>query len=293
MLYLLKKQFRDQQSKQNNATKNHTQKMVKISILGSGWLGLPLAKALLQKGFSINGSTTSAEKLSILKSAGIEPFHLQLDEEKISETVADFLAESQILIVNIPPKLRGNSTENFVAKMTNLIPFIEKSMVEKVLFVSSTSVYGENNELVSEDTPLNPDSEGGRQLAIVEQLLQRNASFETTILRFGGLIGEDRNPVRFLSGRENIENPEAPINLIHQDDCIGIIQKIIENNCWNETFNAVAPFHQNRKEYYTQKATDLNLALPKFAVSNTIVGKTILSDKLVDSLQYSFIKPTL
>jgi hypothetical protein len=35
------------------------------------------------------------------------------------------------------------------------------------------------------------------------------------------------------------------------------------------------------------------LALPKFEVANTIVGKTILSDKLVDSLQYSFIKPTL
>jgi NAD dependent epimerase/dehydratase family enzyme len=81
--------------------------------------------------------------------------------------------------------------------------------------------------------------------------------------------------------------------LIHQDDCIGIILKIIKNNCWNETFNAVAPFHPSRKEYYTQKATDLNLALPKFEVANTIVGKTILSDKLVDSLQYSFIKPTL
>jgi nucleoside-diphosphate-sugar epimerase len=267
--------------------------MVKISILGSGWLGFPLAKALMQKGFSINGSTTSAEKLSVLKSAGIEPFLVQLYEEKITETVADFLAQSQILIVNIPPKLRGNSTENFVAKMTHLIPFIEKSGIEKVLFVSSTSVYGENNEFVSEYTPLNPDSEGGRQLAIVEQLLQRNPGFKTTILRFGGLIGEDRNPVRFLSGRENIENPEAPINLIHQDDCIGIILKIIKNNCWNETFNAVAPFHPSRKEYYTQKATDLNLALPKFEVANTIVGKTILSDKLVDSLQYSFIKPTL
>jgi nucleoside-diphosphate-sugar epimerase len=162
-----------------------------------------------------------------------------------------------------------------------------------VLFVSSTSVYGEDNELVTEATPLNPDSEGGRQLAIVESLLQKNNCFETTILRFGGLIGEDRNPVRFLSGRENIENPDAPINLIHQDDCIGIIKKIIELDSWNKTFNAVAPFHPTRKEYYTQKAADLNLALPKFVPSNTMAGKTILSDTLKNSLQYSFIKPTL
>jgi nucleoside-diphosphate-sugar epimerase len=267
--------------------------MTQISILGCGWLGLPLAKALLKKGFRIKGSTTSMEKIPLLKSAGIEPFIIQLEEEKISESITDFLADSQILIVDIPPKLRGNSTENFVAKIAALIPFIEKATIEKVLFVSSTSVYGEDNELVNDETPLNPDSEGGRQLAIVESLLQKNSRFETTILRFGGLIGQDRNPVRFLSGRENIENPDAPINLIHQEDCIGIIEKIIELDSWNKTYNAVAPFHTTRKEYYTQKAAVLNLALPKFAASNTIVGKTILSDTLMNSLQYSFIKPTL
>lgn len=267
--------------------------MTQISILGCGWLGFPLAKALVHNGFLVKGSTTSTEKVSILKSAGIEPFIVQLEEEKISESVADFLANSQILIVNIPPKLRGNSTENFVAKIATLLPFIEKSTVEKVLFVSSTSVHGEDNDLITEDTPLNPDTEGGRQLVIVESLLQKNTHFKTTILRFGGLIGEDRNPVRFLSGRENIENPDAPINLIHQDDCIAIIEKIIALNSWNKTFNAVAPYHPSRKEYYTQKATDLNLALPKFAASNTIVGKTILNDKLIKLLQYSFIKPTL
>lgn len=267
--------------------------MTQISILGCGWLGLPLAKALVQKRFYVKGSTTSVEKISTLQSVGMEPFIILLEEEKISESVANFLAYSQILIIDIPPKLRGGSNENFVSKIATLLPFIEKSTIEKVLFVSSTSVYGENNELVTEDTLLNPDSEGGRQLAIVEKLLQKNTHFETTILRFGGLIGEDRNPVRFLSGRENIENPDAPINLIHQDDCIGIIEKIIALNSWKETYNAVAPFHPTRKEYYTQKATDLNLALPKFAALNTFVGKTILSEKLLQSLQYSFIKPTL
>jgi nucleoside-diphosphate-sugar epimerase len=267
--------------------------MTQISILGCGWLGLPLAKSLLQNGFPIKGSTTSLEKISLLESEGITPYLVRLEEQQISASVADFLADSQILIINIPPKLRGGSTENFVAKITTLLPFIENSTVEKVLFVSSTSVYGEDNEFVSEATVLNPDSEGGRQLAIVENILQKNNRFQTTILRFGGLITDDRNPVRFLSGRENIENPDAPINLIHQDDCIGIIEKIITLNSWGETYNAVAPFHPTRQEYYTQKATELNLALPKFAALNTIVGKTILNNKLIEVLEYSFIKPTL
>ena len=267
--------------------------MTQISILGCGWLGLPLAKSLLQNGFSIKGSTTSLEKISLLESEGITPFLVRLEEQQISASVADFLADSQILIINIPPKLRGGSTENFVAKITTLLPFIENSTVEKVLFVSSTSVYGEDNEFVSEASVLNPDTEGGRQLAIVENVLQKNSRFQSTILRFGGLISDDRNPVRFLSGRENIENPDAPINLIHQDDCIGIIEKIIALNSWDETYNAVAPFHPTRQEYYTQKATELNLALPKFAALNTIVGKTILNNKVIEVLDYSFIKPTL
>ena len=267
--------------------------MTQISILGCGWLGLPLAKSLLQNGFSIKGSTTSLEKISLLESEGITPYLVRLEEQQISASVADFLADSQILIINIPPKLRGGSTENFVAKITTLLPFIENSTVEKVLFVSSTSVYGEDNEFVTEATVLNPDSEGGRQLAIVENILQKNSRFQTTILRFGGLISDERNPVRFLSGRENIENPDAPINLIHQDDCIGIIEKIIALNSWDETYNAVAPFHPTRQEYYTQKATELNLALPKFAALNTIVGKTILNNKVIEVLDYSFIKPTL
>ena len=267
--------------------------MTQISILGCGWLGLPLAKSLLQNGFLIKGSTTSLEKISLLESDGITPYLVRLEEQQISASVADFLADSQILIINIPPKLRGGSTENFVAKITTLLPFIENSTVEKVLFVSSTSVYGEDNEFVSEVTVLNPDTEGGRQLAIVENVLQKNSRFQTTILRFGGLISDDRNPVRFLSGRDNIENPDAPINLIHQDDCIGIIEKIIALNSWDETYNAVAPFHPTRQEYYTQKATELNLALPKFAALNTIVGKTILNNKVIEVLDYSFIKPTL
>jgi nucleoside-diphosphate-sugar epimerase len=91
-----------------------------------------------------------------------------------------------------------------------------------VLFISSTSVYNDVDAFVTEETIARPATESGKQLLETEQLLQSNINFKTTILRFGGLIGEDRHPVKFLAGRENLENPNAPINLIHQEDCIGI-----------------------------------------------------------------------
>lgn len=47
--------------------------MKPISILGCGWLGLPLAKSLLEKGFSVKGSTTSIKKIALLEKFGIHP----------------------------------------------------------------------------------------------------------------------------------------------------------------------------------------------------------------------------
>lgn len=267
--------------------------MSKISILGCGWLGFPLAKALLQKDFSVKGSTTSAEKLSVLENAGISPFIISLKAEETQGDIMGFLENSSALIIDIPPKLRGVEKENFVAKIENLIPFIEKSSVENVLFISSTSVYSDEKQDINEATPPNPDTESGRQLVATEKLLQSNASFKTTILRFGGLIGEDRHPARFLAGRKDVENPEAPINMIHQDDCIGIILKIIDTNSWGETFNAVAPFHPSREDYYTKKTLEMGLEPPTFNHSKPSVGKTVEATKVQEVLGYEFVREDL
>jgi nucleoside-diphosphate-sugar epimerase len=281
--------------------------MKQISILGCGWLGLPLAKALLKENFTVKGTTTSEEKLSGLASEGIEPFLVNLtptlskgEGVRNGNTIDDFLVGSDTLIINIPPQLRGKnsdpSTVNekvFVAKIKVLISHIEKSTIQKVLFVSSTSVYGEVNGAVTEETTPEPDTESGKQLLEVETLLQNNNNFKTTILRFGGLIGEDRNPVKFLAGKQNLENPETRINFIHQDDCIGIILKILTADSWNEIYNGVSPFHPTRESYYTQKATELNLPLPKFDHSKISIGKLILSEKAVNVLGYSFLKINL
>ena len=267
--------------------------MTKISILGCGWLGLPLAKALLKKNYEINGSTTSAEKLQILADAGINPFLISLHEHSISGNITGLLQDCSTLILDIPPKLRGAGTENFVSKIRNLIPYIEKAGVENVLFISSTSVYGDQNTLVTEETIPMPDTESGKQLLATEQLLQSAINFKTTIVRFGGLIGADRHPIKFLAGRENLENPDAPINLIHQEDCIGIINAILSQQVWGETFNAVTPYHPSRKEYYTQKAVDYDLALPKFEQQGQISGKTISSSKTESVLKYTFAQPNL
>ena len=278
---------------------------IKISILGCGWLGLPLAKSLLSKGYEVKGSTTSESKLEVLKNAGISPFQIQLEEHQIIGTIEDFLKETNVLVIDIPPGLRREFSTSlemtFVNKVKTLIPFIEKSGIQKVIFVSSTSVYGDGFPIVeiTEETKPNPDTESGKQLVIAEKLLQSNPHFKTTVIRFGGLLGENRHPVKFLAGRTNVENPDAPVNMIQREDCIGIIETVIDKGLrqaqsdnweWNQTFNAVAPQHPTRKAYYHKKAEILNLPLPTFAEDSESKGKIISSEKVETILGYSFQK---
>lgn len=273
----------------------------KIAIFGCGWLGLPLAKSLLSKGYEVKGSTTSESKLEVLKNAWISPFQIQLEEHQIIGKIEEFLKETDVLVIDIPPGLRRETSASnemtFVNKVKTLIPFIEKSAVQKVIFVSSTSVYGDSFPIVeiTEETKPNPDTESGKQLVIAETLLQSNPNFKTTVIRFGGLLGEDRHPVKFLAGRANVENPDAPVNMIQREDCIGVIEKVLDfarndNWEWNQTFNAVAPQHPTRKAYYLKKADILNLPLPTFAENSESKGKMISSKKVETILGYSFQK---
>ncbi|ESU29883.1 NAD-dependent epimerase/dehydratase [Flavobacterium limnosediminis JC2902] len=266
-----------------------------IAVLGCGWLGFPLAKKLVMEGFPVKGSTTSEAKMTLLKENGIHPSQVVLTEEAVLGGVTDFLKDVEILIIDIPPGLRNvtSTTKSFVSKIEKLLPYIEQSSVEKLLFVSSTSVYSDANITVTEEALPDPDTESGRQLIEVEKLLLNNPNFKTTVIRFGGLIGADRHPIKMLAGRENLENPDAVINLIHQEDCIGIILRIIEKEAWNETFNAVTPYHPTRKEYYVKKAAEMNLAIPKFASDKPSIGKRISSAKIEQVLAYTFRKNNL
>lgn len=264
-----------------------------IALLGCGWLGLPLAKELIQLGYSVNGSTTSTEKLPLLQENGISPFLIRCHEQQLEGDWQAFLSEQEILIVAIPPKLRGENRENFVAKIQTLISCIETTTVKKVLFISSTSVYPDTDSEITEQTIPQPDTENGRQLLEAETLLQNHPNFKTTVLRFGGLIGADRHPVKFLAGKQNIENPDSLINFIHQTDCIGIIIRLLEKEIWGDVFNAVTPFHPTRENYYIRKALALELPVPHFSHDKPSPVKRILSDKLQQVLEYEFQVPEL
>lgn len=255
----------------------------KIGVLGCGWLGFPLAKKLVGENHSVYGTTTSQEKIALLKSEKIAPYKITLNADGIHGDIYGFLSNVDILIVNVPPKLRGKNTESFIEKMKLLHLEIKKSSVSKVIFVSSTSVYGNVYGEVTEETIPLPFTESGIQLYESEQLFMKDSALSTTIIRFGGLIGPNRNPVTMLSKRKNLSNGNDPVNLIHLFDCIHMIMTIIKNEYWGELFNGVYPLHPIKKEYYTEEARKRGISPPHYIEnSKKGAGKLIICKNFTD-----------
>ena len=247
--------------------------MKNISVLGCGWFGFPLAKKLSTLNYKVKGSTTSLSKINLLEENGIKPFIINIKEDK--DDFATFL-QSEILIIAIPPY--QFSTEDFIQFMEK----VKASDIQFILHVSSISVYEDDNQIKTENSPTQ-----NNQVREIEKSL-RLSEKPFTIVRFGGLMGDGRNPYDFLSRAEEFKNPEGFINYIHQDDCVQIITEIIRQNKWNETFNAVASTHPKRIDFYNtlREKRGLSLITPTSTESH---WKIIDNSYLKKTLNYSFI----
>ncbi|CAA0170950.1 Putative enzyme of sugar metabolism YeeZ precursor [Tenacibaculum maritimum] len=244
--------------------------MKTVSILGCGWLGKPLAASLLKKGYVVKGSTTSEEKLEALREVGIIPFLIDISQES---EIGEFLA-SEILIVAITSK----DYESF----NRLISQIRQSTIKQVIFISSTSVYENLNKVIKEE-----EATSNSPLIDIENLFRKESGFGATIIRFAGLLGGNRHPGNWFKGRK-IGQPNGFVNMIHREDCIGVIQEIINQECWNETLNACSNHHPTRREFYTNAKLKLGLEVPEFIEEAILSYKIISSEKLQRKLNYVF-----
>lgn len=257
-----------------------------ISILGGGWLGTPLAEALEKEGYTVKISTASEENYKRLLEAGKNAFQVNIRSEKVSGEAVQTFLEADILIINITPNRAELDQEQFAS----LLPLIEASSIQKVLFVSSTSVYPNVNRSVSEEEGIEIKT---HHLYRNEQFLSGNAHFETTVVRMAGLIGGERHPGRFFRKTGLIKNGNAPVNLIHRVDCIKIMLQIIEQNVWGKTFNACSDTHPLKKDFYPIAAKSIGLDAPTVGLGTDSDFKIVNNQKVKKELQLELKYPDL
>jgi nucleoside-diphosphate-sugar epimerase len=265
-----------------------------ISILGCGWLGKPLAVELIKSGYHVSGSTTQENKLDEFKLLGIKPFLIKFDLSSgataqnggTTEHLEFF--QTDTLIISIPPRRKSGQTDVYLAQINNVVQEVLKGSISNVLFISSTSVYADGDRIVTE-----LDADPTSYLVEAENILRNQTKFKTTVVRFGGLVGPGRNPGKFLAGKKDVQGGNHPVNVIHQQDCIGIIKAILELQAWGEIFNACADHHPTRKEFYTQASATIHLESPQFLDIDVSKNKIVRCDKLKTKLKYQFVYPDL
>ncbi|MBD2699688.1 SDR family NAD(P)-dependent oxidoreductase [Spirosoma sp. BT702] len=262
-----------------------------ISIIGLGWIGLPLAENLVAEEFRVKGSVTSAEKKATLREKGIDTYQLQLNPEPIGDL--DTLLQTDTLVINVPPKAGKFGDTYHPQQIQFLTDAIQNSPVRNVLYVSSTSVYPDisadvANHVVRETDVTLLDHSAAPALFQAEDLIRGLSPDRlVTIVRCAGLMGYDRIPGKYVAGR-SVDSGRLPVNYLHQDDAVGILTALIQQPI-SGTFNAVAPEHPAREAIYRKSCAQFGYGLPTFVEPKGLLPYKIVSgQKLDEATRYIF-----
>ncbi|MGS2722021.1 NAD-dependent epimerase/dehydratase family protein [Paraglaciecola aestuariivivens] len=262
-----------------------------ISVIGCGWLGLPLARKLQSAGHTIVASCTTQAKAEQLNKQGIHTLVYDIAQQPNQAKLAP-LFNSDTLILNIPFGRRQPSNLNFIRQINQLLSYAVTQKINKVLFISSSSVYGEPNGIVTEACVPQPQTESAKANLAIENLVKQTFS-QHCILRLAGLVGTDRHPVNYLAGKKQLKQAHKVVNLVHQTDVIQAVLQIIHQGLWSDTLHLSANHHPSRQDYYTLAAKRLGLALPEFSSdSKNETGKTIDASESLAKLNMSLAYPS-
>ena len=260
-----------------------------VLLLGCGWLGQRLAQRLLAGGSAVLGTTTTPEQLGPLAALGVQPHLLRLSTDFSAaedRQLQRLLGATDVLVLAVPP--RSAAAGAYPALLRPVHRAVAAVGTKQVLFVSTTGVYPNEPRLMRESDAVSTRDVASDVLRAEGHFVPRYGQWQSTVARLGGLMGPGRPPGRFLAGRQNLTQGNAPVNLLHLDDAVGVLAAIIEGQIWGHTFNVCAASHPLRRDFYPVAARHLGLEPPTFLPETGITGKTIDSSLVREKVPYNF-----
>ena len=269
---------------------------MKITVCGCGWLGLPLAKVLHEQGHEVWGTKTSKEGVQLLKKENIHGVLLSLPLLKYvwTQSVYRALLACDVLVINIPCGRKQDKALQHIENVTSLLIAAKAYGCRRVIFVSTTSVYGDvQGRVVETSEPFPVTSSACANYQLEREVIKLWGS-DAIILRLSGLISENRHPARFLANKRDLTQGGAGINLIHRDDVIqGVLAILDSQQHWGNTFHLASPWHPSREQYYTKMSLLMGLTPPHFLDVLGSEQKQIDASYTLKSLKLSLRYPFL
>ena len=253
-----------------------------ISIFGGGWVGAPLAHRLAMSGHSVKVSASRRREQSSDPNLTAVEFRAELTTTRDEWNQMN---DGQVQIWAIPPGRKENSEAFYLTILANWMASLNAKRVEKIIFLSSTSVYVNVGGELNEEAAINENA----LLAKAEALLTASA-FPITILRLGGLMGVERFVAKYFSGRF-VDGGNCPVNYVHQEDVLELISRSI-SKIEQGTYNIVAPEHPAKHEVGDADCDLRKMPPAKWDLAAACRdGKMVSSEKIMRELNYSFRYP--
>lgn len=273
----------------------------KVAIIGCGWAGKALAQSLTQDGISVVATTRSRDNFPNLVEVGCQPVEFELPLSAGEE--CNWLDGSDAIIIAITPQFKQGAND-YNVKVAQLTELAVQHGVKHVVLLSSTGVYQGTADQVTEDTALDLAINKVELLAQAEQAVlssvmrssvAKSSAFESevdksklqnqkaTVLRLAGLVGPNRHPARFMSGKQGVANANTPINLVHQADVVGAIRLVLSGTGGRksaEVYNVVSDTHPTRQDFYQLACQQLSLEAPAFNEEQESSKRIVLGDKI-------------
>jgi nucleoside-diphosphate-sugar epimerase len=170
-----------------------------VIVLGLGFTGQRLTRRLLREGVPVWAAVRGVERFRELADAGLT----------LSELSSPALPKNAIVAYLIPP-------------VESLRPFIAELEPKRIVYVSSTGIYGDQVE-VNENTAPSPNDERGRLRSEEEQWIA-GGPWTSLILRSAAIYGPGRGVhVALREGRVPRGGGSGIVSRIHVDDLAAII----------------------------------------------------------------------
>ena len=200
----------------------------KLLIIGQGDIGLPVTNKLAQDGLSVTGLARSDRS------------HYQLDDsatfmqaDALSLTAEQLQAFTRIAIIVTPDEYSTSGyNDSYLSICQHLAMLADKlDNLERVVFISSTGVYGQNKgEWIDEyAAPVTPERDASKVILQAEQALQQGFADKAIIIRPSGIYGRERL-MRLRKAKEAQKEPIAAedwSNRIMDRDLVTIIAKVL------------------------------------------------------------------
>lgn len=266
--------------------------MKKVGIVGLGWLGMPLALALTARGWQVTGSKTTQDGVEAARMCGIDSYPLRLEPQLVCETEdLDALMNVDALAITLPARRSGEGEDFYRQAVQEIVDTALVHHIPRIIFTSSTSVYGNTPGTLKESSPREPVTSSGKVLKELEDWLHQLPGTSVDILRLAGLVGPGRHPGRFFAGKAAPDGQHG-VNLVHLEDVVSAITLLLHAPKGGHIYNICAPLHPAREVFYPQMARELGLEAPVFSPhAGGGMGKIIDGNRICRELGFEYQHP--